>query len=113
MIKKIEAYIRPERLAFIKEELIKIKITGMSITQVKGRGKQEGIKLQWRTGIYVVDLIDKIKVEIFLPAEKVDAAIEAIIKNAKTGSEGDGKIFVLPVEQAIRIRTGENGESCC
>ena len=113
MIKKIEAYVRPERLSFIKDELIKIKITGMTITEVRGRGKQEGIKLQWRTGVYVVDLINKIKIEIFLPAEKVDAVIEVIIKHARTGSEGDGKIFVIPVEQAIRIRTGETGESCC
>lgn len=108
-MRKVEAMIRPEKLEFVKEALSKAGINGMTITEVRGRGKQKGITLVSRTGEYCVDLIDKIKLEIIVPREQVDLVVKTIIENAKTGEPGDGKIFIIPVEQVVRIRTGENG----
>jgi len=109
MIKKVEAIIRPERLQFVKEALTKKDILGMTITEVCGRGKQKGITLESRTGQYTVDVIDKIKLEIVISEELVKTVISTIIENAKTGEPGDGKIFIIPVEGVINVRTGENG----
>jgi len=101
--------IRPERLQFVKDGLAEKGILGMTITQVCGRGQQKGITLMSRSGEYTVDVIDKTKIEIIVPEEQVKLVIATIIDNAKTGEPGDGKIFVIPVEEVIRIRTGENG----
>ena len=109
-MKKIEAMIRPEKLTFVKDALKEAGYSGLTVTEVKGRGQQEGITLTWRVGEYVVDLIDKIKLEVFIPETEVKKVIEIIIKHARTGEVGDGKIFVLPCEEVIRIRTGENGK---
>ncbi|NHI94107.1 MAG: P-II family nitrogen regulator [Candidatus Lokiarchaeota archaeon] len=109
-MKKVEAMIRPEKLEFVKDALTKAGIDGMTITEVRGRGKQKGITLVSRTGEYNIDLIDKIKIEIIIAKEMVDLVVKTIIENAKTGEPGDGKIFIIPVEEVIRIRTGENGK---
>ncbi len=109
-MKKIECYIRPEKLEPVKEALFAMDIRGMSITEVKGHGRQRGIKLVGRTGDYCVEWIDKLKLEIVINGD-VEKVIETIINTAKTGNPGDGKIFIIPVEEAIRIRTGERGES--
>ena len=111
-MKKIECFIRPEKLESIKDALLKIGIQGMSMWDVKGHGRQKGIKLTGRTGDYTVHWINKIKLEIFInSSHDVDKIIETIIKNAGTGQPGDGKIFVLSVDDAIRIRTGERGNN--
>jgi len=109
-MKKIEAIIREERLDPVKKALEDIGIVGMTVTEVSGRGQQKGITLQWRVGEYRVDFLPKLKVEIVCHDDDCDAAIQAIMKAAKTDRVGDGKIFVLPVESAIRIRTGETGD---
>jgi nitrogen regulatory protein P-II 1 len=110
-MKKIEAVIREERLDAVKKALEEHGIHGMTVTEVSGRGQQKGISLQWRVGEYRVDFLPKLKVEIVCHDEDCEIAIEAIMKAAKTGRIGDGKIFVSPVEAAYRIRTGESGES--
>ena len=111
-MKKIECFIRPEKLEQVKEALFAIGVRGMSIYEVKGHGRQRGIKLVGRTGEYCVEWIDKLKLEIVLNGDQnVDQVIEVVLKNASTGNPGDGKIFVIPVEEAIRIRTGERGNS--
>lgn len=111
-MKKLECYIRPEKLEAVKKALFDMEIRGMSITEVKGHGRQRGIKLVGRTGEYCVEWIDKLKLEIVLNgSQDIEKVIETIIQNASTGNPGDGKIFVLPVEQAIRIRTGERGDT--
>jgi nitrogen regulatory protein P-II 1 len=110
-MKKIEAVIREERLDSVKKALEEHGIHGMTVTEVSGRGQQKGISLQWRVGEYRVDFLPKLKVEIVCHDEDCDIAIESIMKAAKTGRIGDGKIFVSPVERAYRIRTGETGES--
>jgi nitrogen regulatory protein P-II 1 len=109
-MKKIEAVIREERLDAVKKALEEHGIHGMTVTEVSGRGQQKGISLQWRVGEYRVDFLPKLKVEIVCHDEDCDIAIEAIMKAAKTGRIGDGKIFVSHVEAAYRIRTGETGE---
>ena len=108
-MKKIEAIIKPFKLDEVKEALQEIGIQGLSVTEAKGFGRQKGHTELYRGAEYVVDFLPKVKIEVVLADEQVDAAIEAIISAAKTGKIGDGKIFVSPVEQAIRIRTGEEG----
>ena len=110
-MKKIEAVIREERLDAVKKALEEHGIHGMTVTEVSGRGQQKGISLQWRVGEYRVDFLPKLKVEIVCHDEDCEIAVNAIMKAAKTGRIGDGKIFVSPVEAAYRIRTGESGES--
>ncbi|PPD58808.1 P-II family nitrogen regulator [Dehalogenimonas etheniformans] len=110
-MKKIEAVIREERLDAVKKALEEHGIHGMTVTEVSGRGQQKGISLQWRVGEYRVDFLPKLKIEIVCHDEDCDIVIDAIMKAAKTGRIGDGKIFVSPVEAAYRIRTGETGES--
>ncbi|HDY86223.1 hypothetical protein LCGC14_0922880 [marine sediment metagenome] len=108
-MKKIEAIIKPFKLDDVREALSEIGVTGLTVSEVKGFGRQKGHTELYRGAEYVVDFLPKIKMEIILPAEQVDTCVEAIIKAAHTGRIGDGKIFVMPVEQVIRIRTGEEG----
>ena len=110
-MKKIEAIIKPFKLDEVREALSEIGISGLTVTEVKGFGRQKGHTELYRGAEYVVDFLPKIKIEIIVANERVDAAIEAIIKAAHTGKIGDGKIFVYPVEQVVRIRTGETGEA--
>lgn len=110
-MKKIEAIIKPFKLDDVKEALQDIAIQGMSVTEIKGFGRQKGHTELYRGAEYVVDFLPKVKIEVVLADAMVDAAIEAIINAARTDRIGDGKIFVTPVEQAIRIRTGETGEN--
>lgn len=110
-MKKIEAIIKPFKLDEVREGLSEVGITGLTVTEVKGFGRQKGHTELYRGAEYVVDFLPKIKVEVVLGDELVDQAVEAIIKAAHTGKIGDGKIFVSPVEQVIRIRTGETNES--
>jgi nitrogen regulatory protein P-II 1 len=110
-MKKIEAIIREEKLNAVKKALEEKSYFGMTVSEVSGRGKQKGIPLQWRVGEYRVDLLPKVKVELVVLDEDVDAALEAIIRNARTGETGDGKIFVLPVESVVRVRTGDRDEN--
>jgi len=109
-VKKIEAVIKPFKLDEVREALSEVGITGLTVTEVKGFGRQKGHTELYRGAEYVVDFLPKIKVEVIVPEGIVDQAIEAIIKSARTGKIGDGKIFVSSVEQVIRIRTGETGE---
>ena len=111
-MKKIEAIIRPERLAAVKDALGSLGILGMTVTHVSGRGRQKGIALQWRAGEYRVDFLPKVKIEIVLADEECHGALDTICNAARTGREGDGMIFVIPVENAIRVRTSDNGELC-
>lgn len=110
-MKKIEAIIKPFKLDEVRESLSAIGINGLTVTEVKGFGRQKGHTELYRGAEYVVDFLPKIKLELVVGDEMVDGAIEAIIKAAHTGKIGDGKIFVSSVEQVIRIRTGETGES--
>ena len=109
-MKKIEAVIKPFKLEEVKEALAEIGIEGMTVSEVKGFGRQKGHTEIYRGSEYTVDFLPKIKIEMVLPDSRVDAAVTAIIKSAKTGKIGDGKIFVTPIEEAIRIRTEEKGE---
>jgi nitrogen regulatory protein P-II 1 len=110
-MKKIEAIIRPEKLSEVKQALDDLGIHGMNFTQVTGRGAQRGIVHQGRGGETVtVDMLPKVKLEVVVADEKVDLAIDAIVRAARTGNIGDGKIFVIPVETAVRVRTGERGD---
>jgi len=109
-MKKIEAIIKPFKLDDVKEALNEMGIKGMTITEVKGYGRQKGHKEIYRGAEYIVDFIPKAKMEIIVEASQVDEVVEKIIGAAKTGKIGDGKIFVLPVEEVIRVRTGEKGE---
>ena len=106
-MKLIKAIIKPERLDVVKTALEEAGFFGMTITEVQGRGEQKGISLQYRGGTIMVDLIPKIEMEIVVPAEKVPQVIDAIKKGAYTGKIGDGRIFVIPIEESIKIRTGE------
>jgi nitrogen regulatory protein P-II 1 len=110
-MKKIEAIIRQEKLDGVKKALEANSYFGMTVSEVSGRGRQNGLTLQWRAGDYRVDLLPKIKVELVLLDEDVPAAIDAIVMNARTGEIGDGKIIVLPVESVVRVRTGDRDES--
>ena len=109
-MKKIEVIIKPFKLEDVKDALVEIGITGMSVYDVKGYGRQQGHSELYRGAEYVVDFLPKIKLEIVVPDEKVDAVLDAIIKSAHSGKIGDGKIFILPVERAVRIRTGEEND---
>ncbi len=108
-MKKIEAIIKPFKLDEVKEALQDVGVQGLSVIEVKGFGRQKGHTELYRGAEYVVDFLPKVKIEVVLPSDQADAAIEAIVAAAKTDKIGDGKIFVSPVEQAIRIRTGETG----
>ena len=108
-MKKIEAIIKPFKLDDVKEALNDMGIKGMTISEVKGYGRQKGHKEIYRGAEYIVDFIPKVKMEIIVDASQVDEVIETIIQAAKTGKIGDGKIFVLPVEEVVRVRTGEKG----
>ena len=110
-MKKIEAIIKPFKLDEVREGLSEVGITGLTVTEVKGFGRQKGHTELYRGAEYVVDFLPKIKVEVVLADDIVDQAVEAIVKAAHTGKIGDGKIFVTPVEQVIRIRTGETDEN--
>ena len=108
-MKKIEAIIKPFKLDDVKEALNEMGIQGMTISEVKGYGRQKGHKEIYRGAEYVVDFIPKVKIEIVVDADQADAVVEKIRESANTGKIGDGKIFVFPVEEAIRVRTGETG----
>ena len=110
-MKKIEAIIREERLDAVKKALEENSYFGMTVSEVSGRGKQKGIPLQWRAGEYRVDLLPKLKIELVVLDEDVRVAIDAIVRNARTGETGDGKIFVLTVESVVRVRTGDRDEN--
>ncbi|HJQ26463.1 MAG TPA: P-II family nitrogen regulator [Blastocatellia bacterium] len=110
-MKKIEAIIRPHLLDAVKNALQEVGINGLTVTEVRGFGRQKGHTETYRGSEYKIDFLPKVKIEVALPLEMVDQAIDAIMKTAKTGKFGDGKIFVLPVEEVIRIRTGERGEA--
>jgi nitrogen regulatory protein P-II 1 len=109
-MKKIEAVIKPFKLEEVKEALSSLGISGMTVVEVKGFGRQKGHTEIYRGSEYTVDFLPKIKVEVVLGDGQIDAAVAAIIKAAKTGKIGDGKVFVSAVEQVIRIRTEEKGE---
>jgi nitrogen regulatory protein P-II 1 len=109
-MKKIEAIIKPFKLDDVKEALNAMNIQGMTVSEVKGYGRQKGHKEIYRGAEYTVDFIPKVKIEVVLEAKMVKKTIDTIIKAASTGKVGDGKIFVYPVEEAIRIRTGEKGK---
>jgi nitrogen regulatory protein PII len=109
-MKKIEAIIKPFKLEDVKEALSGVGVEGMTVSEVKGFGRQKGHTEIYRGSEYTVDFLPKLKLEVVVPDTAVDAAIAAILKTAKTGKIGDGKIFVMSVEQAIRIRTEERGE---
>ena len=110
-MKKIEAIIKPFKLDEVREALSEIGVSGLTVTEVKGFGRQKGHTELYRGAEYVVDFLPKVKIEIVVPDASVDTAIDAIVKAARTGKIGDGKIFVMPVEQIVRIRTGETNES--
>ena len=110
-MKKIEAVIKPFKLDEVREALSEMGVNGLTVTEVKGFGRQKGHTELYRGAEYVVDFLPKIKIELVVTDEMVEAAMEAIIKSAHTGKIGDGKIFVSSVEQVVRIRTGETGES--
>jgi len=109
-MKKIEAIIKPFKLDEVKEALQDVGVQGLSVIEVKGFGRQKGHTELYRGAEYVVDFLPKVKIEVVLNDDMVEAAIDAIISAARTDKIGDGKIFVSPVEQVIRIRTGETGE---
>ncbi len=110
-MKKLEAIIKPFKLEEVKQALSEIGVEGMTVSEVKGFGRQKGHTEIYRGSEYTVDFLPKIKIEIVLGDNSVQTAIAAIVKAAKTGKIGDGKIFILPVDEAVRIRTEEKGES--
>ena len=109
-MKKIEAIIKPFKLDDVKEALNGIGIKGMTISEVKGYGRQKGHTEIYRGAEYVIDFLPKLKIEIVVPADRVEEVVDAIVESAKTGKIGDGKIFVLPVESVVRVRTGERDQ---
>ena len=109
-MKKIEAIVKPFKLDEVREALSEVGVTGLTVTEVKGFGRQKGHTELYRGAEYVVDFLPKVKIEVVVPNDQVERAIDAIVKSARTGKIGDGKIFVRAVEQVIRIRTGETGE---
>jgi len=109
-MKKVEAIIRPERIDIVKNALADAGYVGMTINEVKGRGIQGGITERYRGREYIVDLIPKVKIELVVKEDDVEEVIKIICENAKTGNHGDGKIFVIPVETVVRVRTGERDE---
>lgn len=109
-MKKIEAYIRAEKLGEVKEALTRIGIQGMTIMEVRGFGRQRGHIEMYQGAEYTLDFVPKMKIEIFVPAKDAPRVVEVLMHSASTGRTGDGKIFVLPVEEAVRIRTQERGD---
>jgi nitrogen regulatory protein P-II 1 len=109
MTKKIEAIIREDKLADVKLALSEAGIVGLNVVNVRGRGRGAGLQMQWRTGTYVVDLLPRVQINIILSDENVAATVEAIKSAAHTGKSGDGMIFIYPVENVIRISSGEEG----
>ncbi len=110
-MKKIEAIIKPFKLDDVKDALNKIGVNGMTINEVKGFGRQRGHKEIYRGAEYQIDFVPKVKIDVVVDSSLADQVVEAISRSANTGKIGDGKIFVLPVDEAVRIRTGETGES--
>jgi nitrogen regulatory protein P-II 1 len=110
-MKKVEAIIKPFKLDEVREAMSDMGVSGLTVTEVKGFGRQKGHTELYRGAEYVVDFLPKVKVEVIMADNLVDRAIEAIVKAARTGKIGDGKIFVTSVEQTVRIRTGESGEA--
>ena len=110
-MKKIEAIIRPEKLESVRQALEEVDSPGLMITEIEGHGKQKGLTQQWRGREYKVELLPKVKIEIVVKDQDVERITKAISEAAKTGKIGDGKIFVYPVENVLRIRTGEKGEA--
>jgi nitrogen regulatory protein P-II 1 len=109
-MKKIEAIIKPFKLDEVKEALSKENVQGMTVSEVKGFGRQKGHTELYRGAEYVVDFLPKVKIEVLVDDRKAQAVIDAIVNTARTGRIGDGKVFVFPVDEAVRIRTGERGE---
>ncbi len=109
-MKKIEAIIRPEDLDGVRVSLQESGIVGMTVEEVQGRGRQKGVCLQWRAGEYCVEFLPKIRVDMIVDDKDVESAIAAVIKVARTGKNGDGKIFIYPVEDVVRVSTGERGK---
>ncbi|NOY45987.1 P-II family nitrogen regulator [Deferrisoma camini] len=109
-MKKIEAIIKPFKLDEVKESLSEIGVQGITVTEVKGFGRQKGHTEVYRGAEYIVDFLPKVKIEVVVPDELAWPVVEAIERSARSGKIGDGKIFVLPVAEAVRIRTGERGE---
>lgn len=110
-MKKIEAIIKPFKMEDVKEALAEIGVEGMTVTEVKGFGRQKGHTEIYRGSEYTVDFLPKVKFEIVVADDRVDRAVEAIVKSAKTGKIGDGKVFVIPMSDAVRIRTEERGDA--
>ena len=106
-MKLIKTIIKPERFEFVKKALEEAGFKGMTVTEVRGRGEQKGISLEYRGGLMTVDMLPKFQIEIVVRENEVDLLITTIMESARTGKIGDGKIFILPVEKSIRIRTGE------
>ena len=109
-MKKIEAIIKPFKLDDVKQGLTDLGVKGLTVTEVKGFGRQRGHKEVYRGAEYVIDFVSKLKIEIVMDASMVPEAVKVILERARTGDIGDGKIFIVPVEEAIRIRTGESGK---
>jgi nitrogen regulatory protein P-II 1 len=109
-MKKIEAIIKPFKLEEVKDAVLKLGVSGMTISEVKGFGRQKGHKEIYRGAEYIVDFLPKVKIEVVVSSDIVSEVVNAIIEKARTGQIGDGKIFILPMEKAIRIRTGEEDE---
>ncbi|BEQ13984.1 P-II family nitrogen regulator [Desulfoferula mesophila] len=109
MLKKIEAIIREDKLNDVKDSLHEVGIRGMNVFEIRGQGRQGGITLAGRSGTYQVDMLPKMQINIILSEDNVDETIAAILKGGRTGDAGDGLIFVYPVDEAVRIRTGERG----
>jgi nitrogen regulatory protein P-II 1 len=110
MLKKIEAIIREDKVNDVKDALLEIGIVGLNMFEIRGHGRQGGVKLSGRAGAYQVDMLPKIQINIILSDRNLEETIEAILKSAVTGEQGDGLIFVYPVEEVIRIRTRERGQ---
>lgn len=108
-LKKIEAIIRVEKLEEVRVALEKEEFVGMTVTEVKGRGTQKGVMLEWRAGEYRVEFLPKLKVELVVDEFDVERAVKAISESVRTGKVGDGKIFVYPIDNVVRVRTGERG----
>ena len=109
-MKKVEAIVKPFKVDDIKNALNKMGIQGMTVTEVSGRGKQRGVTLQWRVGEYHVDFLPKLKLEVVVLDDDVPKLVNAITTAARTGEAGDGKIFIIPLDNAVRVRTGEDGD---
>lgn len=109
-MKKVEAIIKPFKLEEVKEALASVGVQGLTVSEVKGFGRQKGHKELYRGAEYVVEFLPKVKLEIVVSDDKLESVIEAVVKAASTGRIGDGKIFVSPIEEAVRIRTGESGD---